>query len=80
MSYNKTRTNETPKTGAYVKPRGKPYRTRFRVKKGFEGLQGLFKAMEVTMKSPRQGWTYRAARRNADYQRYKECSPARTTG
>lgn len=77
MSYNKIRKPKEPKTGTYVK-RKRPH-TRLRVTPGFEGLQGLFKAMMVPMASPRQGWTYRAARRNADFQRYPECSPARTT-
>lgn len=76
MSYNNIRTGlRFPKQGAYVKTK-QTHRV-LQVAKGYEGLPGLFKAMQVPMKSPRQGWSYRAARRNADFQRYKECSPRR---
>jgi len=70
MSYNKINdgTNETPRPRYYTRFMNtdahiSSFKIRRHAKKGDE-LNTLFKVLGVKMKSPRQGWTYRAQRRN----------------
>lgn len=70
MSYNKINDgkNETPRPRYYKRfMNADAYISSFNIrkhaKKGDE-LNTLFEVLGVKMKSPRQGWTYRAQRRN----------------